>query len=146
ERGRGRCPRLRGEGRRQANGWIEVGARPPARTGAVQLMRLFSREKESGRRDAREQEQEQASAGVRPDSRPMSEVMSAGPSGLPADASENQTRVKVVVHRLDGGLEDGESDARSITADGFPVYSPNDPTRSRFVPARDLKYIVLGSL
>src|SRR6266851_833411 len=36
------------------------------------------------------------------------------------------TRVRVSVHRLDGGLEDGESDAR--------------------VPTRDIKYVVLGSV
>jgi len=35
-------------------------------------------------------------------------------------------RVKVVVHRLDGGLEEGESDARSISSEGFPLYSSGD--------------------
>src|SRR5207248_899811 len=55
-------------------------------------------------------------------------------------------RIKVVVHRLDGGLEDGESDARSIAADGFPVYSNSDPDRARFVPTRDIKYVVFGAV
>jgi len=55
-------------------------------------------------------------------------------------------RVKVVVHRLDGGLEEGESDARSITSEGFPLYSTGDPQRARMVPTRDIKYIVFGSL
>src|SRR5437868_2720163 len=55
-------------------------------------------------------------------------------------------RVKVVVHRLDGGLEEGESDARSISSEGFPLYSSGDSQRARMVPTRDIKYIVFGSL
>src|SRR5438067_11507339 len=55
-------------------------------------------------------------------------------------------RVKVVVHRLDGGLEEGESDARSISSDGFPLYSSGDSQRARMPPTRDIKYIVFGSL
>src|ERR1700724_3399183 len=56
------------------------------------------------------------------------------------------TRVKVAVHRVDGGLEDGESDARILTAEGFPIYTPPDADRARWIPARDIKYVVLGSV
>src|SRR5437667_1789136 len=65
---------------------------------------------------------------------------------LPDDATPRPPRIKVVVHRLDCGLEDGESEARSIMADGFPVFSATDPTHSHFVPTRDIKYIVFGSV
>ncbi len=56
------------------------------------------------------------------------------------------TRLKVSVHRLDGGLEDGESDARILTSEGFPIYTPPDADRARWIPLRDIKYVVLGSL
>src|SRR5437899_134640 len=56
------------------------------------------------------------------------------------------TRVKVSVHRLDGGLEDGESDARILTAEGFPIFTPPDSDRARWIPARDIKYVVLGTV
>src|SRR5438093_1137483 len=59
----------------------------------------------------------------------MSEVTTVLPPGQPDDARSR--RVKVVVHRLDGGLEDGESDARTIAGEGFPLYSTHDPTRRR---------------
>jgi pilus assembly protein CpaF len=62
-----------------------------------------------------------------------------------ADAKHG-TRVKVSVHRLDGGLEDGESDARILTGEGFPIFTPPDSERARWIPARDIKYIVLGSV
>src|SRR5438093_1177547 len=65
---------------------------------------------------------------------------------LPDDARQRPPRVKVVVHRLDGGLEDGESEARSLTSAGFPLYSSGDSQRARMVPTRDIKYIVFGSL
>src|SRR5437763_8938935 len=55
-------------------------------------------------------------------------------------------RVKVVVHRLDGGLEEGESSSRSTSSAGFPLYSSGDSQRARMVPTRDIKYIVFGSL
>ena len=74
----------------------------------------------------------------------MADITLETPSQLPDEAPSR--RVKVVVHRLDGGLEDGESDVRAVTSDGFPVYSTNDPTRSRLVPTRDIKYIVFGSV
>ncbi len=56
------------------------------------------------------------------------------------------TRLRVSVHRLDGGLEDGESDARILTSEGFPIYTPPDADRARWIPLRDIKYVVLGSL
>jgi pilus assembly protein CpaF len=54
-------------------------------------------------------------------------------------------RRQVAVHRLDGGLERGESDARSLSAEGFPIYTPPDLDRARWIPARDIKYVVFGS-
>src|SRR3989442_3443224 len=65
---------------------------------------------------------------------------------LPDDAGQRPPRVKVVVHRLDGGLEDGESDARSLTSAGFPIYSSGDSQRARMVPTSDIKYVVFGSV
>jgi pilus assembly protein CpaF len=65
---------------------------------------------------------------------------------LPDDARQRPPRVKVVVHRLDGGLEDGESDARALTSEGFPLYSSADAQRARMVPTRDIKYVVFGSV
>ncbi|HSS60562.1 MAG TPA: ATPase, T2SS/T4P/T4SS family [Candidatus Limnocylindrales bacterium] len=62
------------------------------------------------------------------------------------DAPQPVPRIKVVVHRLDGGLEEGESDARRISSDGFPIYSSPESPRPRFVPSRDIKYIVFGSV
>ncbi|HAC46254.1 MAG TPA: hypothetical protein DCF65_09325, partial [Chloroflexi bacterium] len=60
--------------------------------------------------------------------------------------AKHGTRVRVSVHRLDGGLEDGESDARIITGEGFPIFTPPDAERARWIPARDIKYVVLGSV
>jgi pilus assembly protein CpaF len=54
-------------------------------------------------------------------------------------------RRQVAVHRLDSGLERGESDAWSLSADGFPIYTPPDLDRARWIPARDIKYVVFGS-
>src|SRR5256885_16524629 len=65
---------------------------------------------------------------------------------LPDDARQRPPRVKVVVHRLDGGLEDGESEARSLTSAGFPIYSSGDSQRARMVPTSDIKYVVVGSV
>src|SRR5437016_8007585 len=65
---------------------------------------------------------------------------------LPDDARQRPPRVKVVVHRLDGGLEDGESEARSLTSAGFPIYSGGDSQRARIVPTADIKYVVFGSV
>src|SRR5207302_2820122 len=55
-------------------------------------------------------------------------------------------RFKVVVHRLDGGLEEGESDSRKFTPQGYPIYSPADPEKARFTPVEDIKYVVFGSV
>ncbi len=67
------------------------------------------------------------------------------PTQQRADAKQG-TRVRVSVHRLDGGLEDGESDARILTGEGFPIFTPPDAERARWIPARDIKYVVLGSV
>src|SRR2546426_1959857 len=56
------------------------------------------------------------------------------------------TRVKVSVHRLDGGREEGESDSRALTPNGFPIYTPPDADRARWIPVRDNKYVVLGAV
>src|SRR6202165_1745458 len=58
----------------------------------------------------------------------------------------NLTRRQVAVHRLDGGLERGESDAHALTSEGFPIYTPPDLERARWIPVRDIKYVVFGSL
>jgi len=94
-------------------------------------MRLFSRQDEAA----------EPGGSIQPVSSPMSEVRAATPSGLVADG-----RVQVVVHRLDGGLEEGESDSRRIADGGFPIYSSSDPTRPRVVPTRDIKYVVFGAV
>src|SRR3989442_1162212 len=70
-----------------------------------------------------------------------------GPATLQQRAdTRHGTRIKVSVHRLDGGFEDGESDARILTTEGFPIFTPPDSDRARWIPARDIKYVVLGSL
>src|ERR1700730_3811865 len=50
------------------------------------------------------------------------------------------------VHRLDGGLVQGESDAWAMTGEGFPIYPPPDLDRARWIPVRDIKYVVFGSV
>ena len=55
------------------------------------------------------------------------------------------SRVRVVVHRLDGGLEEGESDARSFVDEGYRIFSVADPEHPRIVPVGDIKYVVFGS-
>jgi pilus assembly protein CpaF len=55
-------------------------------------------------------------------------------------------RFKVAVHRLDGGLEEGDSDSLTFTPDGYPIYNPADAERARWIPARDIKYVVFGSV
>jgi pilus assembly protein CpaF len=64
----------------------------------------------------------------------------------PQMSAVNATRRKVSVHRLDGGLELGESDTQSITGEGFPIYTPPDLDRARWIPVRDIKYVVFGSV
>ena len=76
----------------------------------------------------------------------MSEVRIETLAGQPDDSPQRAPRAKVVVHRLDGGLEEGESDARTISAAGFPIYSGSDSQRPRLVPTRDIKYVVFGSV
>ncbi|HKW71736.1 MAG TPA: CpaF family protein, partial [Candidatus Dormibacteraeota bacterium] len=76
----------------------------------------------------------------------MSEVTVESLPGLPDDQRRRHARSRVVVHRLDGGLEEGEADTRTITEQGFPMFSAADPERARLVPSRDIKYIVFGSL
>ena len=86
----------------------------------------------------------------------MSEVRTETPSehsaeDVPSSASArvvdgaHPARIRVTVHRLDGGLEDGESDARTLGPEGFPLYTASDP-RPRIVPNREIKYVVLGSV
>jgi len=65
-----------------------------------------------------------------------------GVNGTPSHAP----RVKVAVHRLDGGLEEGDSDAERLSSDGFPIFNPPDADRPRWIPARDIKYVVFGSV
>src|SRR5229473_5325673 len=55
-------------------------------------------------------------------------------------------RVPVTVHRMDGGLEIGESEARAISAAGYPIFTPPDSDRPRLIPLNDIKYIVIGSV
>ena len=76
----------------------------------------------------------------------MSEVRTETLAGQPDDTPQRAPRAKVVVHRLDGGLEEGESDARTISAAGFPIYSGSDSQRPRLIPTRDIKYVVFGSV
>src|ERR1700686_323455 len=72
---------------------------------------------------------------------------SAVSTAHPPDVSSAKgTRRQVAVHRLDGGLEQGESDARSLTGEGFPIYTPPDLDRARWIPVRDIKYVVFGSV
>jgi len=62
------------------------------------------------------------------------------------DARPQPPRMRVVIHRLDGGLEEGESEARRITPEGFPIFTNADQTRPRMIPNRDIKYVVFGSV
>ncbi len=72
----------------------------------------------------------------------MSEVVTTSPTA----SSPSPQRFKVVVHRLDGGLEEGESDSHVIRAEGYPLYPNAEAERPRFIPARDIKYVVFGSV
>jgi pilus assembly protein CpaF len=65
-----------------------------------------------------------------------------GSNGTPS----RSPRVKVAVHRLDGGLEEGDSEARKLSPEGFPIFNPPDADRPRWIPARDIKYVVFGSV
>ncbi len=73
----------------------------------------------------------------------MSEVVTAPPPGAQAPLP---ARFRVVVHRLDGGLEEGESDTRVLRAEGYPLYPSAGAERPRFISSRDIKYVVFGSI
>jgi pilus assembly protein CpaF len=70
------------------------------------------------------------------------------PAPVPASngAPRSLPRFKVSVHRLDGGLEEGASDALGLDTQGYPIYNPADADRPRWIPSRDIKYVVFGSV
>src|SRR6202521_43016 len=70
------------------------------------------------------------------------------PAPVPASngAPRSLPRFKVNVHRLDGGLEEGASDAKGLDTQGYPIYTPADADRPRWIPSRDIKYVVFGSV
>src|ERR1700686_2482837 len=78
------------------------------------------------------------------------EIPEQTPEPTPAPASNGAPhplpRFKVSVHRLDGGLEEGGSDARGLDTQGYPIYNPADADRPRWIPSRDIKYVVFGSV
>ena len=61
-------------------------------------------------------------------------------------SAKGPPRRQVAVHRLDGGLERGESDASILAANGFPIFTQPDLDRARWIPVRDIKYVVFGSV
>ena len=79
-------------------------------------------------------------------STPQRLATEAPPALSIAKAAVPASRRQVSVHRLDGGLEQGESDARALSADGFPIFTPPDSDRARWIPVRDIKYVVIGSV
>src|SRR5260370_40392238 len=70
------------------------------------------------------------------------------PTPVPASngAPQRAPRFKVTVHRLDGGLEERQSDVRHLDTQRFPNYNPADAYRPRWAPARDIKYVVFGTV
>src|SRR5260370_16770983 len=52
-----------------------------------------------------------------------------------AAANRHGTRIKRSVHRLDGNLEGGESDARVLTCVTFPFFTPPASHPLRALPA-----------
>jgi pilus assembly protein CpaF len=83
------------------------------------------------------------------------EIPEHSPAGITAANSAQESngappprepRFKVHVHRLDGGLEEGDSDAQTFSRDGYPIYNPADADRPRWIPTRDVKYVVFGSI
>jgi pilus assembly protein CpaF len=88
----------------------------------------------------------------------MSEVITTSPEiperipeATPVPASNGAPlarapRFKVTVHRLDGGLEEGDSDVHALGPQGYPIYNPADADRPRWIPGRDIKYVVFGSV
>ncbi len=81
-----------------------------------------------------------------PEGAPAMASTVAGSTRPPAPDSSRTERIQVSVHRLDGGLEEGASDATTLTAQGYPIYSPADADRPRWIPVSDIKYVVLGSV
>jgi pilus assembly protein CpaF len=77
-------------------------------------------------------------------------VLPGGPEGTEPEPQPGLVpvtqRIPVVVHRMDGGLENGESEARALSAAGFPIFTQSDPDRPRLIPLPDIKYVVLGSV
>ena len=77
-------------------------------------------------------------------------VLPGGPGGAEPEPQPGMVpvgqRIPVVVHRMDGGLENGESEARALSAAGFPIFTRADPDRPRLIPITDIKYVVLGSV
>src|SRR5260370_36161615 len=68
------------------------------------------------------------------------------PVTLQQRAADNRhgTRIKASLHRLDGALEGGEPDARVLTSERFPIFTPPDSDRARWIPAHDIKHAVLS--
>src|ERR1700680_2220186 len=77
---------------------------------------------------------------------PATETPPPAPALVRAPAMTTGQRHQVTVHRLDGGLEEGASDSRALTVDGFPIFTPPDSDRARWIPVRDIKYVVIGSV
>src|SRR5216684_1407549 len=77
-------------------------------------------------------------------------VLPGGPEGTEPESQAGMVpatqRIPVSVHRMDGGLEKGESEARALSAAGFPIFTQADPDRPRLIPLTDIKYVVLGSV
>src|SRR5438270_185542 len=77
-------------------------------------------------------------------------VLPDGPEGIEPEPQAGLVpvgqRTHVVVHRMDAGLENGESEARALSAAGFPIFTQADPDRPRLIPLADIKYVVLGSV
>ena len=79
------------------------------------------------------------------------EIPERAPEPTPTAASNGgppprAPRFKITVHRLDGGLEEGDSDVLALDTQGYPIYNPADADRPRWIPARDIKYVVFGSV
>src|SRR5881398_2085715 len=77
-------------------------------------------------------------------------VLPGGPEGVEPEPQAGLVpvaqRTRVVVHRMEGGLENGESEARALSAAGFPIFTQADPDRPRLIPLTDIKYVVIGSV
>jgi len=78
-----------------------------------------------------------------PEELPHPVAQAAAPNG---GLVSRPSRFKVTVHRLDGGLEEGDSDSLVLHGEGYPLYSPPDADRPRLIPVREIKYVVFGSV